>query len=70
MPQVGHRWLFVTVVAAKSTVPDVVPLQQVMECHVTVCHAGQREVRIKHLRQELKPCTEGISKLEAVNSSR
>lgn len=69
MPQVGHKWLFVTVVVATSTVPDAVPLQQVMECHVTVCHAGQREDRIKHLEQELKPCTEGISKLEAVNGS-
>jgi len=50
-------------------VPDAVPLVQVTECHVTVCHAGQREDRIKQLEQELKPCMEGISKLEAVNSS-
>jgi len=52
-------------VATTSTVPDAVPLQQVMECHVTVCHAGQREDRIKQLEQELKPCIEGISKLES-----
>jgi len=69
MPQVGHKWLFVTVVAATSTVPDAVPLQQIMECHVTVYHTGQREDRFKHLEQELKPRTEGISKLEAVNDS-
>jgi len=57
------------VVAATPTVPDAVPLQQAMECHVTVCHVGQRADRIKQLEQELKPCMEGISKLEAVNSS-
>ena len=65
MPQVAHKWLLVSVVATTSTVPDAVPLQQVMECHVTVCHAGQREDRIKQLEQELKPCIEGISKLES-----
>jgi hypothetical protein len=71
MPQVGHKWLTVTVVAVTSTytVPDAVPVQQVIAYHVTACHAGQREDRIKHLEQQLKPCTEGISKLEAVNGS-
>jgi hypothetical protein len=71
MPQVGHKWLFVIVVAATSryTVPDAVPLQQVMAYRVTACHAGQWEDRIKHLEQELKPCMEGIRKLEAVTAA-
>lgn len=65
----GPQMVICNSVAATSTMPDAVPLQQVMECHVTVCHVGQREDRIKHLEQELKSCTEGISKLEAVNGS-
>jgi hypothetical protein len=69
MPQVGQKWLFVTVVTATSryTMQDAVPLQQVMAYHVTVHHIGQQGCRIKHLEQELKPCKEVACKLEAVN---
>jgi hypothetical protein len=49
--------------------PDAVPVQQIMAYHVTACHARQWEDRIKHLEQALKPCMEGISKLETVNGS-